>query len=72
MFTIVSAHSPVYTAEDGSRIDLVVKFAEFDEEMAFTAAPEDLYTHTVELYNRAIAGEFGAIAPYSAITPVAP
>lgn len=34
------------------------------EPLQFTASPNDCEPHGVELYNRAIAGEFGPIAPY--------
>jgi hypothetical protein len=67
MLTIQSARNPVYVVEDGSRIDLLVMFEEFpNEEMPFTAAPNDPMPYGVELYNRAQAGDFGPVAPYVA------
>lgn len=41
------------------------------EPVPFTASPDDSEPHGVELYERAMAGEFGPIAPYIAppITP---
>lgn len=66
MLTIESAVSPVYAAEDGTCITLQVKFAEFEEVLPFGATPYDVMPYGVELYNRAVAGEFGPIAPYVA------
>ena len=63
---IVSAHTPSFTVEN--RIDLVVLFSEIGEEIHFTAASDDIEAHGRELYARAVAGEFGPIAPY--IPPV--
>jgi hypothetical protein len=66
MLTIKYAKDHIYGSEDGQSIDLVVKFAEFAEEMHFGATPFDPMPYGVELYNRALAGEFGLIAPYVA------
>ena len=65
MVTIESATNPVYATSDGTCITLQVKFEEFAEAMPFGATPYDPMPYGVELYNRAIAGEFGAIAPYT-------
>jgi len=64
MITIQYAKDPVYSSEDGQTIDLTVKFVEFSEEMHFGANPFDPMPYGVELYNRAVAGEFGPITPY--------
>ena len=64
MITIQYAKDPIYCSEDGQIIDLKVKFYEFAEEMNFGATPYDPMPHGIELYNRALAGEFGPIAPY--------
>jgi len=64
MITIQYAKDPIYASEDGRTIKLTVKFAEFAEEMPFGATPDDPMAYGVELYNRAIAGEFGPIAPF--------
>ena len=66
MFTVEYAHSPFYTVADNSHITLQVKFVEFDEEHPFGATPTDNMPHGVDIYNRALAGEFGSIAPYVA------
>lgn len=66
MLTIQYAKDPVYSSADGQIIDLKVKFYEFAEEMGFGATPYDPMPYGVELYNRAVTGEFGPIAPYVA------
>jgi hypothetical protein len=64
MLTIVSAKNPAYATADGSCISLMVKFEEFEEELPFGATPHDPHPYGVELYNRALVGEFGPIAPF--------
>lgn len=64
MLTVESATNPVYANAEGTCISLQVKFAEFDEAMPFGATPFDPMSYGVELYNRALAGEFGEITPF--------
>jgi hypothetical protein len=66
MLTIEYAQNPAYADADGTCVSLLVKFAEFAEELPFGATPHDPMPYGVELYNRAIAGEFGPIAPFVA------
>lgn len=66
MLTIESATNPVYSSEDGLHVELQVKFAEFKEVLPFGATPYDPMPYGIELYNRALAGEFGPIAPFVA------
>ena len=63
MLTIEYAKDPAYADADGTCVSLTVKFAEFAEELPFGATPRDPMPYGVELYNRAVAGEFGEIAP---------
>lgn len=63
---IISAHTPRHTAGDG--IELVVMFEDLDE-LPFLALPDDVEEHGRELYARALAGEFGPVAPYVAPEP---
>ncbi len=60
----ISAHSPAYTV-DGS-IALQVQFEGLDGELPFGSSPHDPEWHGRDLYARALAGEFGPIAPYVA------
>lgn len=64
MFTLEYANTPVYANAEGTNIQLIVKWAEFNEEMPFGATSYDTMPHGVDLYNRAKAGEFGEISPY--------
>ena len=70
MFTLEYANTPVYGNAEGTNIQLIVKWEEFNKEMLFAATSYDPMPHGVALYNRAKAGEFGEIAPYVA-QPVA-
>ena len=73
MLTIRSAHSPAYSTDDGLAIALFVKFEEFQEELPFGATPHDAMPYGVDLYNRALAGEFGPVAVYvPPPTPIQP
>ena len=65
MFTLEYAKDPVWSSDDGQCIMLTVKWAEFNEEHPFGATSFDSMPHGVDLYNRAKAGEFGEIAPYT-------
>ena len=66
MFTLAYAKNPIYNNEEETAILLTVKWEEFNEEMPFGACSYDSMPHGVDLYNRALAGEFGPIAPYVA------
>lgn len=64
MLTIEYAKDAAWNSNDGQQIFLIVKFAEFNTELPFTATSFDPMPYGVELYNRAKAGEFGAIAKF--------
>lgn len=64
MLTIESATNPQYVNSEGTAIDLLVKFAEFQEAIGFTAAQFDTASYGIELFNRAKAGEYGEVASY--------
>jgi hypothetical protein len=72
MLTIQYAKDPVYGSTDGQHIYLTVKFYEFSEELPFGATPYDPEPYGVELYNNAIAGLYGPIAPYVPPPPPIP
>lgn len=65
MLTIEYAKNPIWNDDTGNAILVTVKFAEFNEEMPFTATNYDNMSHGVYLYNCAKSGEFGEILPYS-------
>ena len=60
--TLVTARDPKKMTKDGTLIDLTVKFAEFPAEMRFTASKLDTEPHGRDIYDRALAGEFGTVA----------
>jgi len=64
------AHSPRYASEDGTMIDLDVKFSHLNMTVPFTANAGDVEPHCCDLFHRALSGEFGPIAPYVAPEPV--
>jgi hypothetical protein len=70
MFTLEYAKDPVYLNAEGTFINLIVKFAEFNEELPFGATPDDCEAHGREIFARAKAGEFGEVAPYVPVAPV--
>lgn len=65
MRTVNSARNPVWADYAQTKIDLEVDFDELDEVyVPFTAEATDLEPHGVDLYNRAVAGDFGAIGAF--------
>lgn len=61
-----NARNPVWANAQQTTIDIEVNFEHLDEEyVLFTADPLDVEAHSVEIYNRAVAGDFGAIADYT-------
>ena len=67
MLTFKYAKDPIYVSDNGQQIKLTVRFEEINEELPFTATSFDSEPHGVDLFNRAVAGEFGAIREY--VTP---
>jgi hypothetical protein len=70
MFTLKYAKDPVWNNEEGTNIHLTVKWEEFNEEMPFGATSYDPEPWGVDLFNRAVAGEFGEVAPF--VAPIIP
>jgi len=64
MLTIQYAKDPVWNNTEHNAIHLTVKFDEIPEELPFLATPNDPMPYGVELYNNAVAGDYGTIAPY--------
>lgn len=64
MSTILSARNPYWSSQARATIELMVVFEGLEEthgELPFTASPHDPEPHGVELYERALAGEFGTV-----------
>ena len=67
---LITAHSPVWANIEHTCIDLKVSFAELpDIDLPFTANPHDSEIHGRDIFNRAIAGEFGPIMEYTPPPP---
>lgn len=54
---------PKWANEEHTMIDVIVKFAQFGNEIPFTATVRDT-PYAAEIFNRAVAGEVGPIAEY--------
>ena len=61
---IESAKELKWANAEKIKIDCVVKFEHFDEEIPFTIDPNDFYQHSLDLWSSATAGEYGTIADY--------
>lgn len=66
--TYRSATNPKYTSQDGTCIELTVVFDHLiswaPNGVVFTATPDDIEPHGVELYNRSLRGDFGPVQAY--------
>ena len=71
MLTIEYAKNPVWQNAEHNSIFLIVKFEEMLEELPFGATPFDPMPYGVELFNNAVAGQYGEISEYvpNAYTP---
>ena len=68
-FEIARARNPQWVDANHNMIDLEVDFAPLDEEwLPYTCSPTDVVEHSRELYQRALAGEFGPIDNEPVIT----
>ena len=63
------AKDPRWVNAEQSLIDLIIKWAEYPEELPFTASPTDVEEYGREIYAAAAAGQFGVVAEY--VAPVA-
>jgi hypothetical protein len=68
MLTIEYAQEPVYANEANTIINLMVKFVEMKDALLFTATPDDVMEYGRQLYNNAVSGQYGTIAPYVPVT----
>jgi hypothetical protein len=64
MHKVISASNPRYSNAEGTSIDLQVQFDTFPDPGPFTAVPNDIYPYGTQLYNDAVAGVYGPVAPY--------
>lgn len=61
---VLSVRDPQWAAEDGSRIDCLIRTNTLLDEVPFTAWKYDTEPHGRDVYERCRAGEFGDIAPF--------
>jgi hypothetical protein len=63
------AKDPVWANRSQTLINLTVRFEEIDEDLPFTANPNDVEAHGRDIYARTVAGEFGEVAPFEPVAP---
>lgn len=59
------AKNPAWATEDQTMIDLMIKWDAIDVELPFTASPNDVEPHGRAIFEAAVAGQFGVIAPHT-------
>ena len=66
------AKNPVWANAEHTMIDLIIKWDAFNEELPFTANPNDCESHGRAIYAAAKEGAFGPVAEYVSPTPQGP
>lgn len=66
---LVYANNPVWANRSQTLINLTVRFKEINEDLPFTANPNDSESYGRDIYAKAVSGEFGAVSPFSATPP---
>lgn len=66
---LVYAKDPIWANRSKTLINLTVRFEEINEDLPFTANPNDSEAHGRDLFSRALAGEFGIISDFTAASP---
>jgi hypothetical protein len=70
--TYSDVRNPRWANAEKTLIVCEVNFEHINDEeySTFAARLEDIYTHTIEIYNKCVAGDFGTVAAYdSTIDP---
>lgn len=62
----ITAHTPQWSNAAHTAVDLIVQFPWIEGEVPFTAHVNDSESYSIDLYNLAIADDFGSIADYVA------
>ena len=63
------AKNPVWANAEHTMIDLTIKWVEIDEELPFTASPDDCEEHGRAIFAAAVAGEYGAVTEFVPYVP---
>lgn len=58
------AKNPQWGNEEGTSINLLVKFSHIEDEIPFSASLQDVEAHGVLLFNNAKRGDYGVVAEY--------
>lgn len=59
------AKNPVWANAEHTMIDLIIKWDGIDAEYPFTASLNDVEPHGPAIFEAAVAGRFGVVAPYT-------
>lgn len=65
----ITAHSPIWTNAEHTKIDLQVKFPFLPTEVLFTADPNDVMEYGRQIFELANTGSFGTVAEYQPLSP---
>ena len=57
--------NPVWDNEEHTSLTVTVKFTDFEEEVEFTAVPDDVEEHSRKIYAEAVSGKFGTIQEFT-------
>jgi hypothetical protein len=63
------AKEPVWANAEHTMIDLTIKWVEIDEDLPFTASPDDCEEHGRAIFAAAVAGEYGPVAEFVPYVP---
>jgi hypothetical protein len=63
------AKNPVWANAEHTMIDLTIKWVKIDEDLPFTASPDDCEEHGRAIFAAAVAGEYGAVAEFVPYVP---
>lgn len=69
MYVLEYANNPRWGNAGHTFILLTTKWAHLSTETEFCAAPYDIESHGVEVYNNAVNGDYGTIAEYTPVVP---
>lgn len=64
--------NPQWANSEQTVINVIVKFGEIEQEIPFTASKDDIELHGIELFYRALQGDFGIISEYVLSPPLVP
>jgi hypothetical protein len=69
MMKLVYAKNPQWANRNQTKINLIVRFEEIDEELPFAADSQDVEIHSRDIYTSAVSGAFGEIKEFNPTVP---